>query len=57
MNRGERQHILERERAMFAQGRLTPAEQVAYDEQRAWEMYEADKRRQAQQQRVLPEAA
>lgn len=56
-SRTHRQHVLEREREMFARGALTPEERIRFDEDRAWAMYEADKRRQARAAQPLPEAA
>lgn len=54
----EAREALNREqRALLDRGGLTPEERIRFDEDRAWAMYAAEKRRECQQQRALPEAA
>lgn len=45
-NRAKREAVLQREREALARGSLSEEEQVRFDQDRAWEMHQAEKRRQ-----------
>lgn len=57
MSRAQREAVIQRQRQALARGSLTPAERIRFDEDRAWAMYAAEKRRQARAAHKLPEAA
>lgn len=55
-SQAHREAVLQRERELLRRGDLTLEERVEFDCSRAWEMRQAELRRQPQQQLELPEA-
>jgi hypothetical protein len=55
--RSQREAILQREREALARGALSEQEKIEFDCARAWEMRQAERRRNPQPQLELPEPA
>lgn len=55
--RAQREAILQREREALRRGPMSREERIEFDCQRAWEMHQAERRRQPEPQLELPEAA